>query len=218
MSGFHLGEAPFKTVLIHGLVRDKQGRKFSKSLGNGVDPLDIIEKYGADALRMGLLVGTAIGNDVSFDESKIRGYKHFANKLWNITRFVMTYTEYGKNAPKNIPATDIAYLTELNTLAEDITTDIEGYRLHLAAEKIYHYVWHRFADVIIEESKVILNGTDDEARAARAHVLLLMLANILKFLHPFMPFVTEEIWSVMPKYLKKQELIMVEQWPNTKGT
>lgn len=218
MSGFHLGEAPFKTVLIHGLVRDKQGRKFSKSLGNGVDPLDIIEKYGADALRMGLLVGTAIGNDVSFDESKVKGYKHFANKLWNITRFVMTYAEYGKNAPKNIPATDIAYLTELNTLAGDITADIEGYRLHLAAEKIYHYVWHRFADVIIEESKVILSGTDKEARAARAHVLLLMLANILKFLHPFMPFVTEEIWSVMPKHLKKQELIMVEQWPNTKST
>ena len=213
MSGFHLGQVPFKTVLIHGLVRDKQGRKFSKSLGTGVDPLDIVEKYGADALRMGLLVGTAIGNDVSFDENKVNGYKHFANKLWNIARFTMTYAEHAKDTMKEISDADIAYLAELNTLAEDITKDIEEYRLHLAAEKLYHYVWHRFADVIIEESKPVLNGTDEVARADRAHTLLSILTDTLKLLHPFMPFVTEEIWSVMPARVKHRDMLMVEKWP-----
>lgn len=213
MSGFHLGQVPFKTVLIHGLVRDKQGRKFSKSLGTGVDPLDIVEKYGADALRMGLLVGTAIGNDVSFDENKVNGYKHFANKLWNIARFTMTYAEHAKDTMKEISDADIAYLAELNTLAEDITKDIEEYRLHLAAEKLYHYVWHRFADVIIEESKPVLNGTDEVARADRAHTLLSILTDTLKLLHPFMPFVTEEIWSVMPARVKHRDMLMVENWP-----
>ncbi|MEK7134467.1 MAG: valine--tRNA ligase [Patescibacteria group bacterium] len=213
MSGFHLGEAPFKIVLIHGLVRDKQGRKFSKSLGTGVDPLDIIEKYGADALRMGLLVGTAIGNDVSFDENKVKGYKHFANKLWNIARFVLTYAD---TADMKMPITadaDKTYLDEWEEILKDVTIDIETYRLHLAAEKLYHYVWHRFADVIIEESKPILNGEDAPARSARAHALLTILAENLKALHPFMPFVTEEIWSVMPAHMKTQKFLMVEKWP-----
>ncbi|MFZ2484564.1 MAG: valine--tRNA ligase [Minisyncoccia bacterium] len=192
MSGFHLGQVPFKTVMIHGLVRDKSGRKFSKSDGNGVDPIEIIDKYGADALRMGLLVGTAIGNDIKFDESKVKGYKNFANKVWNITRFVLLQERSGE--------VDTALKDEFDALAKDITDDMESYRFYLAAEKIYAYVWHRFADEILEESK---------KRPERAETLYYILENSLKLLHPFMPFITEEIWGEM----NKKNLLMIEPWP-----
>lgn len=213
MSGFLLGDVPFKTVYLHGLVRDTKGQKMSKSLGNIIDPVDMAEKYGADAARLSLIVGNAPGNDLKLSEDKIRGYKHFANKIWNITRFVLSYAEYAKDTPQKISDTDITYLAELNTLAEDITADIEGYRFHLAAEKLYQYVWHRFADVIIEESKLVLGGADETNKKSRAYTLLIMLANMLKLLHPFIPFVTEEIWSVMPKHMKTRELLIVEKWP-----
>ena len=199
MAGFHLEQIPFKTVLLHGLVRAKDGRKFSKSLNNGIDPLDMIAVYGADALRMGLLVGTAIGGDIKFDEQKVKGYKHFANKVWNIARFVLSQEASGGDLKKDL-------VEEFNALVKDITSDMESYRLHLAAEKIYHYLWHRFADVIIEESK--------KDTGAYAATLRYILENALKLLHPFMPFVTEEIWSSFAKASDGQAgLLMIEPWP-----
>ncbi len=234
MSGFHLGQVPFKNVLIHGVVRDKTGRKFSKSLGNGIDPLEVIEQYGADALRMGLMVGTAIGNDISFDLSKVKGYKNFANKVWNITRFVLQAAESsGLSADTHRPNTeeyensdghevektraggyhpdDQTRVDELNALAREITEDFEAYRLYLAAEKTYHYIWHTFADIVLEESKPILQGEDNARAQARARMLYDMLLIQLKLLHPFMPFVTEEIWQALPK--KEVNVLMVARWP-----
>ncbi len=214
MSGFHLGQIPFRTVMIHGLVRDKQGRKFSKSLGNGIDPLDLIEKYGADAVRMGLLVGTAIGNDISFDEQKVKGYKNFANKLWNITRFTLEATEkldISSFSVGKVSEQDKKILEKLNDTVKDVTKDLEGSKYHLAAEKIYHYIWHELADKIIEESKPILNGDNTQEKLSRQHTLYILLTVSLKMLHPFMPFVTEEIWQHLPE--KETELLMVAGWP-----
>jgi valyl-tRNA synthetase len=210
MSGFHLGHVPFRTVLIHGLVRDKQGRKFSKSLNNGVDPIDMIDLYGADALRMGLLVGSAIGSDVSFDESKVKGYKHFANKLWNIARFVLQNTEEADmSAP--LSESDAEILAAFDTLARDITTDMEEYRVYLAAEKTYHYAWHELADKILEQSKPLLTAGEASVRASRARLLLTLLDRTLRLLHPFMPFVTEEIYQSLPH--KGAGFLMVTPWP-----
>ncbi|MEK7201302.1 MAG: valine--tRNA ligase [Patescibacteria group bacterium] len=208
MSGFLLGQAPFKTVMIHGLVRDAKGRKFSKSLDNGVDPIEMIDKYGADALRMGVLVGTAIGNDIRFDESKVKGYKNFANKLWNITRFVLEQTE-GADTAAVLTGADQLLRTELNAIILDVTKDMEEHRLYLAAEKLYHYAWHELADTIIEESKPLLLGDDVLIKASRQALLLSLLNDTLKLLHPFMPFVTEEIWSSLPG---TKDLLMVAPW------
>jgi len=218
MSGFHLGQIPFRTVMIHGVVRDKQGRKFSKSLANGVDPLDMIAKYGADALRMGLMTGTAIGNDIQFDESKVKGYKNFANKIWNITRFILSNSE-GVSADEKteLAETDKALISEFDAMLKDVTKDMEEYRLYMASEKLYHYIWHRFADVILEESKPILpdyktGGIKDKAACLSRQVTLLRIhRGFLKALHPFMPFVTEEIWSLLPGTGEK--MLMVESWP-----
>jgi len=215
MSGFHLGQVPFKTVLIHGVVRDKQGRKFSKSLGNGIDPLDVISQYGADALRMGLLIGTAIGNDISFDLSKVKGYKNFANKVWNITRFVLSAVDEHGLEPHagGYHADDQVHIDALNALVAEATDDIEQYRLYLAGEKTYHYIWHTFADVVLEESKPYLQGNDAERAQQRTRMLYDMLRVQLTLLHPFMPFVTEEIWSALPE--KDSELLMVAAWPKS---
>jgi valyl-tRNA synthetase len=209
MSGFHLGQVPFKKVMIHGLVRAKDGRKFSKSLGNGVDPLDIVEKYGADALRMGLIVGSAIGSDIKFDEQKIKGYKLFANKLWNITRFVL---ENASDADLAIPyqPTDQERRAQFETFGLDITKDLIEYRIYLAAEKMYHYLWDVFASDLLEESKRILKEGTDEEIASRKRLLHSILIDSLKFLHPFMPFVTEEIWSSVSD---SNNLLMIEAWP-----
>ncbi|MBP7741387.1 MAG: valine--tRNA ligase [Candidatus Pacebacteria bacterium] len=209
MSGFHLGQVPFKTVMIHGLVRDSKGRKFSKSLGNGVDPIEMIDKYGADALRMGVLVGTAIGNDIRFDESKVKGYKHFANKLWNITRFVLEQTE-GASLEAPLTETDQALLDELSAISKDVTKDMSEHRLYMAAEKLYHYVWHEFADRILEESKPILMGEDAASKASRQVLLCKLLTDSVVLLHPFMPFITEEIWASLPH---TNGLLMVASWP-----
>ncbi|MEX2013937.1 MAG: valine--tRNA ligase [Parcubacteria group bacterium] len=212
MSGFHLGQVPFKKVMIHGMVRDKEGRKFSKSLDNGVDPIEMIEKYGTDALRLGLLVGTAYGNDVKFDESKIRGYKNFANKLWNIARFVLSREKEG-DIKKELQE-------EFDLLAKDLTEDMESYRLHLAAEKIYTYIWHRLADEIIEESK---SETKGEIKSEYIASLYYLLENSLKLLHPFMPFITEEIWQELKAKMRALDsrglqetadsLLVIEPWP-----
>ena len=210
MSGFHLGQVPFKTVMIHGLVRDKQGRKFSKSLNNGIDPIEMIEKYGCDALRMGLLVGTAVGNDIRFDEDKVKGYKHFANKLWNISRFIFENTE-GAEVTATRTEADEQLVKELSDIIADVTTDFEEYRIYLAAEKLYHYAWDRLAAEILEDSKKIFADGDESVIASRKATLLDLLMTTLTLLHPIIPFVTEEIYQSHPE--KKAEYLMISDWP-----
>lgn len=211
MSGFHLGKVPFKKVLIHGLVRAKDGKKFSKSLNNGVDPLQMIDAYGADALRMGIIIGAAIGSDVKFDEQKIKGYKLFGNKIWNITRFVLSSSDsLIKEEPETLTDSDKQILNELDELVKDVTKDMEEYRLHLAGEKLYHYIWHTFADKIIEESKEKLKNPDSGVVSSAQYMLYKVLETSLKLLHPFMPFITEEIWgNINPN----KDLLMVTSWP-----
>lgn len=208
MTGFALDTVPFKTVYLHGLVRDAQGRKMSKSLGNNLDPLEIADKFGADAARMALIVGNTPGTDTRISEDKIKGYKNFANKLWNITRYVLTETEDAKDAP--LTETDATIREELTALAKDVTRDINEHRIYMAAEKLYHFAWHRLADELIEESKTIFAGEDEVAKASRKVLLRSLLTDILKLLHPFMPFVTEEIWKSVRT---KDTLLMVEKWP-----
>ena len=218
MSGFHLGQVPFKNVMIHGLVRDTQGRKFSKSLSNGIDPLDMIAKYGTDALRMGLLSGTAIGNDIRFDEQKVGGYKKFANKVWNISRFVLTsVSDFDYNQTVTYGEMDKIILNNLHNLVSEVTDDFEKFTLYLAAEKTYHFVWHELADNILEESKIYINSEGGgNTRLARQKVLIECLTTSLKLLHPFMPYVTETIWQELPAAMKDHELLMVAKWPHMK--
>ncbi len=198
MSGFLLGDIPFHTVYLHGLVRDEQGRKLSKSLGNAIDPLEIIAKYGADALRMALIVGTGPGNDSKIGDNKVKAYKHFANKLWNIARFVTTNAQAQDwtNAP------DHPHLEELEKFKLEITNDLENFRFDLAGEKLYHYIWHTVADKIIEEAK------QDKKVCA---VLPTILLTSLKLLHPFMPAVTEELWSLLPH--EETTPLIITPWP-----
>ena len=213
MSTYLLGEVPFKTVYLHGIVRDAQGRKMSKSLGNAMDPLDLSQKYGADAVRMSLIIGTGPGNDSKMSEDKIRAYKNYANKLWNITRFVLSSTNNVLYDDKFSEYTnrEIILIKEIDDLIKEITKEMDQFKFYLVGDKIYHYTWSRFADVIIEESKEIFqNGTADDKKS-RAQFLLDTLNKILKILHPFMPFVTEEIWSIMP--VNNKRLLMVEKWP-----
>jgi len=212
MSGFHLGQIPFKTALIHGIVRDSTGQKFSKSAGNGIDPIEVIDEYGADALRMALLVGVAPGNDSRFEMEKVRAYKKFANKLWNVARFVLINTENMPSKQPKLLENDSVRMNELSKLAEEVTGDIENFRYHLAAEKLYHYVWHILADDVLEERKEALaEGPDADARASAQWTLLTILKDSLKMLHPFMPFITEEIWTHLPN--RDSELLMVAKWP-----
>ncbi len=216
MSTFHLGQVPFKHVYLHGLVRDAKGKKMSKSLGNVMDPLDMIEKYGADATRLSLIIGAAPGNDVPLAEDKVRGYKHFANKVWNISRFILTnIADADYSISPTLSPRDTEILAGLHTAVREITADIEKYHLYLAAEKTYHYIWHELADVILEESKPILNGEDASARAARQHVLRECLITTIKVLHPFMPYVTETIWQNLPEEVRGDErkMLMVTRWP-----
>lgn len=203
MSTYLLGEVPFKTVYLHGLVRDSKGRKISKSLGNNIDPLDMIAKYGADAVRMSLVVGVGPGNDSKIDEQKIKAYKHFANKIWNASRFVLERAEIENNSPAN-PALQ-TYRDELKNLVADVTTDMDNYRFYLAAEKLYHYFWHTFADKIIEAAK---------QDSSLNPLLLEILTTCLRLLHPFMPFVTEEVWSLLPATAKTEsQLLITTSWP-----
>ena len=214
MTGYTLGTIPFHTVYLHGTVRDAKGRKMSKSLNNGIDPLDIATKFGADAGRMALVVGNAPGTDSKISEDKIKGYKNFANKIWNITRFILESTagtEYDADF-KKFTAADEKLIVERSKFLADITKDMEEFRFYMASEKIYHYIWHTLADIILEESKkVFQTGTDDE-KNSRKQFLLGTLQNCLKILHPFMPFVTEEIWQTTGF---GKELLMIESWPIT---
>ncbi len=217
MSSFLLGQVPFKNVYLHGLVRDDKNRKMSKSLGNTINPLDMIQKYGADATRLSLIIGAAPGNDMPLSEDKIRGYKKFANKIWNISRFVLTNTS-GIDVTTEPPLSsfserELAIRKEFHAVVAEVSNDIERFNLYIAAEKAYHYLWHTFADVIIEESKDILNSSDQEARQVRGWLLCHLLVENLKMMHPFMPFVTETIWQELPKEMKDQELLIVASWP-----
>ncbi len=208
------GDVPFKNIYMHGLVNDAKGKKMSKSKGNVINPLDMTEKYGTDALRMALVVSNPPGSDTALAENKIKGYKNFANKVWNVARFIFSNTE-GVTADDSKISTDAdkALMAEFAELTKDITSDFDEFRFHLASEKIYHYVWHRFADVILEESKNIFSGEDLKAKTSRQHTILSIFTQSIKILHPFMPFVTEEIWAYIPK--EKETLLMIESWPKS---
>jgi len=211
MSTYFLGEIPFETVYLHGLVRDDKGRKISKSLGNNLDPLDMISEYGADAVRMGLIMGTAPGGDSKISVDKIRGYRNFTTKIWNASRFVLMNYDEGLDARPEYTKTDKTNLERIKRVRERVTANIEKYKFHQAGEELYQYFWHTFADKIIEQSKKrLLDGTPAEKSAAQK-VLITILTESIKMLHPFMPFVTEEVWSRMPKS-DKRNLLMVEPW------
>lgn len=203
---------PFQTVYLHGLVRAADGKKMSKSLGNSLDPIDIAHKYGADAGRMALIVGTAPGTDSKISEDKIKGQKHFANKIWNIARFVLSNITAGE-FPDSYTETDQKIFSAWRDIKRGITEEIETYRLHVAAESIYQYIWTAFADVILEESKSILNGADSAAKASKQKLLYTIFTEALIVLHPFMPFVTEAIWQLLPT--KEQRLLLTTPWPKS---
>ncbi len=213
--GLYLGKrAPFHTVYLHGLVNDAKGKKMSKSKGNVINPLDLTLKYGTDALRMGLIVGNTPGADLALSEEKIKGYKHFANKIWNITRFVLESAGDADPA-SSLVEKDTAHAKEFSDLTIDITHDLEEFRVYMAAEKLYHYAWDTFASKLLEESKFILKtGTATEI-ASRKALLLNTLYESLKLLHPFMPFVTEEIWQTIPpqKEGAARTMLLIEPWP-----
>lgn len=214
MSTYHLGQVPFKNVYLHGLVRDNKGRKMSKSLGNIIDPLDMIEKFGADATRLSLVVGAAPGNDMPLSEDKVRAYKKFANKLWNISRFTLeNILDADFITEPKLSARDQEILSTLQDNIDEVSRDIEKFNLYLSAEKAYHYVWHELADKVLEESKPILSGEDADARYARQYVLKECLIASLKLLHPFMPYVTEAVWQELPNELKECDMLVVAKWP-----
>ncbi len=209
MTGYLLGDIPFKTVYLAGLVRDGQGRKMSKSLGNIIDPLTMIEKYGTDATRMSLVVGATAGTDIKLSEDKVRGYRNFATKIWNAARFVLLKKPEGYESEKtNISPNDEKIIAELKEVKKTVGTHIEQFQFHLAAETAYHYFWHTFADVIIENAKPRLTSTD----ATDAHHAYKMLETVLTqsliMLHPFVPFVTEAVYQK----LHPKKLLMVEKW------
>ncbi len=218
MLGLYItGKVPFTTVYLHGLVLDAKGQKMSKSKGNVIDPLILTEKYGTDAFRMGMVVGNTPGTSLALSEDKIRGYKNFANKIWNITRFVLDNTKdikYDENFT-DFNQEDKDQIKEIDNLISEITKEMDEYKFYIAAEKIYHYTWGRFADIIIEESKSIFETANlhEAIILSRKQFLISTLIKILKILHPFTPFVTEEIWSMMPT--KNKNLLMVEKWPSS---
>ena len=205
------GKVPFDTVLIHGLVRDSQGRKMSKSLGNGIDPLLVIDEYGADALRFTLATGNSPGNDMRFSDERVKASRNFANKLWNAARFVLMYLgeDYKYDGlPKDLAVEDKWILSKLNTLAKEVTDNLDKFELGIAIQKLYDFIWDVFCDWYIEISKIRLQSGEG-ADTAKA-VLVYVLTGILKLLHPFMPFITEEIYQALPH---DTESIMISEWP-----
>ena len=209
----YTGQVPFDTVLIHGLVRDAQGRKMSKSLGNGIDPLEIIDQYGADALRFTLATGNSPGNDMRFSDEKVEASRNFANKIWNAARFILMNldeNEYAPYVPKNLAIEDKWILSKYNDLVKDVTDSLEKFELGLAVQKLYDFIWDVFCDWYIEIAKIRLNGECATAKATVKAVLVYVMSNTLKLLHPFMPFITEEIWQTLPH---DGDSIMVSVWP-----
>jgi valyl-tRNA synthetase len=212
MFGLYLSKkAPFHTVYLHGLVNDAQGKKMSKSKGNVINPLSLTEKYGTDAFRMALIVGNTAGTDLALREDKVKGYKLFANKIWNITRFVFENTkDWSGEKPEKLDDWSTKNLAELDELVSDITKDMDEYRFYMAGEKLYHYIWHTLADRIIEESKENIKKGGEYAKITQ-YTLYNILETCLKMLHPFMPFITEEVWSYMK--IDNKNLLMVTKWP-----
>ena len=208
----HMGETPFDTVLIHGLVRDAQGRKMSKSLGNGIDPLEVIDQYGADALRFTLATGNSPGNDMRFSDEKVNASRNFANKLWNASRFILMNLSDAVEKPE-LPASltveDKWVLSKYNTLVKEVTDNLDKFELGMAVQKLYDFIWDIFCDWYIELCKARLGAGGETALAAQ-QVLVYVMTGILKLLHPFMPFITEEIWQALPH---EGESIMVSSWP-----
>ncbi len=202
---------PFKTVFIHGLVRDSQGRKMSKSLGNGIDPLEMVDKYGADALRFNLITGNSPGNDMRFYVEKCEAMRNFCNKIWNASRFVMMNLTIDKNElPEKLEIEDKWILSKLNDVVKEVCENMDSYELGVAAGKIYDFIWDSYCDWYIELTKPRLNGEDEESKIGAQKVLLYVLTEILKLAHPFMPFITEEIWQALPH---EGEALMVERYP-----
>ena len=214
-SGFEqMKERPFKTVLFHGLVRDSQGRKMSKSLGNGIDPLEIIDQYGADALRLTLITGNAPGNDMRFYYERVENSRNFANKVWNASRFIMMNME-GKNvttpALEELAPVDKWILSKLNSLAKEVTDNMENFELGIAVQKVYDFIWDEFCDWYIEMVKPRLYATDDtRSQNAALYTLKAVLLDALRLLHPYMPFITEEIFCTLQS---EEESIMISKWP-----
>lgn len=208
----YTNQVPFDTVLIHGLVRDAQGRKMSKSLGNGIDPLEIIEQYGADALRLTLVIGSTPGNDMRFSDDKVKASRNFANKLWNATRFVMMNLpeDFVPGEPSTLTMADRWILSRLNSLAREVTANLDKFELGLAAQKVQDFIWEVYCDWYIEIAKIRLNSEDaGEADSARK-ILVQVLSEALKLLHPFMPFITEEIYTALPG---SADSVMNQAWP-----
>ena len=209
----HTGEVPFDTVLIHGLVRDSQGRKMSKSLGNGVDPLEVIDTYGADALRFSLATGNSPGNDMRYIPERVEASRNFANKIWNAARFIMMNLENDEVLPLNtadFALEDKWIISKYNTLVRDVTENLDRFELGMAVQKLYDFIWDVFCDWYIEICKSRLNGEDEKAKNTARSVLTYVFTNTLTLLHPFMPFITEEIWQSLPH---SGNALMVTEWP-----
>ncbi len=213
MFGLYLAnQVPFKDIYFHGMVLDAKGKKMSKSKGNVLSPIELADEFGTDATRMSFVVANPPGANMPLSKDKVRAYKKFANKIWNIARFVIENTEevdFTKRA--ELLPEDETLLVRSKELAVEVAGHIDAYRMDLAADKLYHYVWHEFADKILEESKPIFTSNDDELKLSRQRVVYELFTSSLKMLHPFMPFVTEEIWQSLP--YKECELLMVARWP-----
>ena len=207
----HMKKEPFHTVLIHGLIRDPQGKKMSKSAGNGVDPIEMIDRFGADALRFNIITGNSPGNDMRFYVERCEAMRNFANKIWNATRFVMMNLTIDKNGlPDKLELEDKWILSKLNTLAKEVCENVDKYELGIAASKIYDFIWDSYCDWYIELAKPRLNSGDPEANLSAQKVLLFVLTEILKLLHPFMPYITEEIYQALPH---DGEALIIEKYP-----
>ena len=207
----HTGKTPFHTVFIHGLVRDDKGRKMSKSLGNGIDPLEMAEKYGADALRFNLITGNSPGNDMRFYVEKCEAMRNFANKIWNASRFVMMNLTITENQlPETLEPEDKWILCRLGEVINEVTENMEAYELGVASAKVYDFIWSDYCDWYIELTKARLQGEDEAAKVQAQQVLVYVLTETLKLLHPFMPFITEEIWQALPH---QGDFLMLQSWP-----
>lgn len=209
----HMGEPPFKTVFIHGLIRDAQGRKMSKSLGNGIDPLEVIAQYGADALRFTLVTGNSPGNDLRFSQEKVEASRNFANKIWNASRFILMNID-GRDVPNQLPEKlaleDKWIVNQFNQVVKEVTDNLEHFEIGIAVQKLYDFLWDELCDWYIEIAKIRLQSSDESAAQAARQVLVWVMTGTLQLLHPFMPYITEEIWQSLPH---EGESIMVSKWP-----
>ena len=214
----HTGKPPFHTVFIHGLIRDDKGRKMSKSLGNGIDPLEMAEQYGADALRFNLVTGNSPGNDMRFYTERCEAMRNFANKIWNASRFVMMNLTIDQCAlPEKLELEDKWILSKLNSLIPQVSENMDRYELGVAAQKVYDFIWDSYCDWYIEMTKARLQGEDPAAKEQAQQVLCYVLLEVLKLLHPFMPFITEEIWQALPRRAgEKQGYLMLQDWPQAR--